>query len=168
MDKDRRTFLELSSELTGYSPIDLEGTGLVDEYRKLVEYEVGKNVTDLLYQTARSVLDKKSGEERDRTMHINIMASAILWPICQNLVVLWYRGQWSSMSSIWYKYYARVSPPSKVAPGKTFVPSTQSYTQQLCYKAAGAHPPGANPTGFGTWGLDPVFGDFAKHNRKRQ
>ena len=42
-----------------------------------------------------------------------------------------------------------------------FTLPAQAYTAQLAYRAAGAHPPGANPTGYGSWSLDPVFGDYA-------
>jgi hypothetical protein len=160
MDKNHYDFLNLSSELTGYAVIDLEGTGLVPLYQNLVENEIGKQVTAFLYDTSKSVFGHNTAEERVRAMRIDIMASPTLWPICKGLIMLWYYGQWTSMSAVWYRYYARVAPGPHIIPNKTIVPSTEAYTQQLSYKAAGAHPPGAHPTGFGSWGLDPVFGDF--------
>ncbi len=160
MDKSQNNFLSLSAELTGYAIIDLEGTGLVQSYQKLVEDEIGDQVTAFLYDTARIVLNHKTEEDRDLAMQIYILASPTLWPVCKAIITLWYRGQWTSMSPIWFKYYAGVAPGSKVIPGKTHVPSAAAYTEQLSYRAAGAHPPGAHPTGFGSWGIDPVFGDF--------
>jgi hypothetical protein len=167
MDKNRQIFLELSSELTGYSTVDLEGTGLVDDYWKLVEHEVTDQVADQLYVMAATVIGIKNEAKRNHAMHINIVASPTLWPICTALINLWYLGQWSSMSVLWYQYYAHTGVPPKVEPSRTFVPSAAAYTEQLSYRAAGAHPPGAHPTGFGSWGIDPVFGDFTTVKNKR-
>lgn len=169
MHKHRNTFLDLSSELTGYSPIELEGTGLVDLYFTLVNHEMGKDGSEILHSAAQSVL-KFEGEARDHAMQVEIIASPLLWPVCQSLVVLWYQGQWTRMSGNWYKYFAGIKPPpskpvKNVEPGKSFVPSAQAYTEQLSYRGAGAHPPGAHPTGFGGWGLDPLFGDFTTDNK---
>lgn len=160
MEENRNIFLSLSAELTGYAVIDLEGTGLVQTYQKLVADEIGDKVTAFLYDTVRIVFNHKTEEARDFAMRIYIMASPTLWPICKAIITLWYRGQWTSMSPIWFMYYAGVAPGPNVAPGKTHVPSAAAYTEQLSYRAAGAHPPGAHPTGFGSWGIDPVFGDF--------
>ena len=161
MSKDHQNFLKLSSELTGYSTVDLEGTGLVKLFDDLVAHEIGDKVTEFLYDTARFVFNHKTEEERELAMRIYIIASPTLWPACKAIITLWYRGQWTSMSPVWFKYYAGVEPGAKVVPGKTKVPFfAAAYTQQLSYRAAGAHPPGAHPTGFGSWGIDPVFGDF--------
>ena len=82
MSKHKETFLGLSSELTGYSPVDLLGTGLVDEYYQLLERELPHEVFELLYHSARAVLELKSGEHREHAMRVNIVASATLWPVC--------------------------------------------------------------------------------------
>ncbi|HLO83324.1 MAG TPA: hypothetical protein VK166_20315 [Chitinophagaceae bacterium] len=166
----RNTFLNLSSELTGYSPIELEGTGLVDLYFDLVCKDLGNDVPGILFTTAEKVL-KLTGEARAHAMSVEITASTLLWPVCQSLVTLWYMGQWTRMSAFWYQYVAGFpAPPSSpvpnIAPGGTFVPSADAYTEQLSYRAAGAHPPGAHPTGFGGWGLVPVFGDFITDKKK--
>ena len=162
----RTIFLELSSELSGYPTIDLEGTGLVDQYFKLVNHDIGEEASDVVFGAADAVL-KLKGRARDHAMAVEITASPLIWPVCQSIVGLWYLGQWTRMSANWYKYYAGIKPPaSKVDPGKSFVPSAQAYTEQLSYRGAGAHPPGAHPTGFGSWGLDPLFGDFITDNKR--
>ncbi len=170
MDKYRSIFLDLSSELTGYSVVDLEGTGLVDQYLKLVCTDIGKDFPEIFFNTAEKVL-KLKGEARSTAMQVEFGASILFWPVCVSLVVLWYQGQWTRMTDDWYKTIAGIEPPpsSPVADmptGKTFVPSAAAYTEQLSYRAAGAHPPGAHPTGFGGWGLVPVFGDFTTDNKK--
>ncbi len=168
MDKNRQIFLELSSELTGYSSLDLEGTGLVDHYWKLVEYEITPTVVEQLYNKAKTVLGIKNEADRDHAMQINIAASPTLWPVCSALINLWYLGQWTSMSALWYQYYAHTEVPPNVEPSHSFVPLAAAYTEQLSYRAAGAHPPGAHPTGFGSWGMDPVFGDFTTRKKNKQ
>jgi hypothetical protein len=170
MDKYRSTFLDLSSELTGYSPIELEGTGLVDPYLKLVCTDIGKGFPDIFFDTAERVLTLK-GEARANAVQVEFAASLLLWPVCVSLVVLWYQGQWTRMTDEWYQSVAGIKPPpsspvADIPTGKTFVPFAAAYTEQLSYRAAGAHPPGAHPTGFGGWGLVPVFGDFTLENKK--
>ena len=61
----------------------------------------------------------------------------------------------------WYQGANSPVPPG-VTPGTPATLPAQAYTAQLAYRAAGAHVPGANPTGYGSWSLDPVFGDFAR------
>lgn len=158
MDTHRRTFLELSAEVTGYGEGDLEGTGLVDDYQALVAQQVGSGVMAQLHDAARRVLRHEGETAREAAMRVDILASPILWPVVSSLIQLWYTGSWSSMTAGWYAL-ARVAVPAGVTPGHTFVPSMESYIQQLAYRGAGAHPPGANPTGFGSWSIPPVFGD---------
>jgi hypothetical protein len=163
---DRRTFLHYSAELTGYSMAALEGTGLVDEYRALVEGDVGPQATALLYATARRALRHRGVKARAHAMQVDVLASPIIWPLSAALIQLWYTGAWTSMSAAWYGLVG-LKPPKGVTPGKTVVPSALAYTQQLAFRDAGAHPPGANPTGYGSWSIPPVFGEVAAGERRR-
>ncbi|HEX5667619.1 MAG TPA: hypothetical protein VFX73_02385 [Chitinophagaceae bacterium] len=170
MDKHRGVFLDLSSELTGYSVIELEGTGLTDLYFGILCNDIGPGISEILFHTAEKVLEEK-GEARAHAMQVEIAASTLLWPVCESLVMLWYQGQWTRMTGFWYQYVAGIKPPKSspvpdIPPGGTFVPSAAAYTEQLSYRSAGAHPPGAHPTGFGSWSLVPVFGDFTIDNKK--
>jgi len=158
MNATRRTFLHFSAELTGYSTGDLEGTGLVDAYQALLEDQVGKDPAAQWYATARRVLRCRSSRAREHAMRVDVLASPILWPVCTALIVLWYQGVWSLPPS-WYAL-THATPPRGTVPGVPLVPSAAAYTRQLAYRAAGAHPPGANPTGFGSWAIPPVFGDI--------
>ena len=56
----RSVFLELSSELSGYPSIDLEGTGLVDQYHQLVNQEIGQEVSGILIALLKRCLSKKA------------------------------------------------------------------------------------------------------------
>ena len=145
--------------------MDLLGTGLLKSYQELVEEEIGKEVSQFLYDSAKLVLVHKKSSDRSSAMRIYITASPMLWGVCKSIIMLWYYGEWTSMTAVWYRYYARMNPNDGITPGKTIVPSAAAYTQQLSYRAAGAHPPGAHPTGFGSWGLEPVFGDFTTEKK---
>jgi hypothetical protein len=159
MHAQRRHFLQLSAEVTGYSPTDLEGTGLVDEYLALLQGELGAEVMGDLDKATRHVLSHRRAEARARAMQLQILASPVLWPVVAGIVQLWYLGSWTSMSTQWYALAGFKKHPPGVKPGKSRVPSAQAYEQQLSFRGAGAHPPGAKPTGHGSWSMPPVFGD---------
>ena len=74
MHAHRRTFLTFSAEVTGYSPTDLEGTGLVDEYHALLEAQAGKRGMQLFRGAATRVMDRKESE-RAEAMHLDVITS---------------------------------------------------------------------------------------------
>ena len=45
---NRQAFSQLSALITGYSPIELEGTGLIDAYASLFEQIVGPRFAEQL------------------------------------------------------------------------------------------------------------------------
>lgn len=159
MHAERRHFLQLSAEVTGYDESDLEGTGLVDEYLALLLAELGETVMRELDDAARHVLSHRRADARARAMQLRILASPVLWPVVAGIMQLWYLGSWTSMSAQWYSLAGFKQVPAGITPGKPRVPSAQAYEQQLAFRGAGAHPPGAKPTGHGSWAIPPVFGD---------
>jgi hypothetical protein len=158
MNANRSTFLAFSAELTGYGEIELEGTGLVDAYQALLEEQAGRAIAKQFYEVAGRVVGHRTAAGRAEAMRIDVLPSPTLWLLASTLIVLWYQGSWTTPPASWYAG-AGSAPPKGVTPGRTFVPSAQAYTAQLAYRGAGAHPPGANPTGFGSWSIAPVFGD---------
>lgn len=160
MSAERRHFLQLSAEVTGYEEFELEGTGLVDEYLAILQGQLGPAVMRELGEATRHVMSHKRTDARAHAMRIRILASPILWPVVAGIMQLWYLGSWTSMSAQWYQLAGFKTVPADVTPGKTKVPSPQAYEQQLAYRGAGAHPPGAKPTGHGSWSIPPVFGDI--------
>jgi hypothetical protein len=158
MNRNRRTFLELSAELTGYSATDLEGTGLVDPLFALFEQQVNAATLELFYGTARRILAQRSQRARAHAMRVDLLASPTLWPMATMLVQAWYTGAWTNLPPSWYAFTGQ-QPPAGITPGATNVVSALAYEQQLSYRGAGAHPPGARPTGHGGWSIPPVFGD---------
>lgn len=157
----RAIFLGISAELTGYSETDLESTGNVDAYHALVGQQIGPAIADMFYAAAADVVRATGAAARADAMRIDVLASPTVWPLCQWIVMLWYLGSWTSPPKSWY-VSAGSTPPDGVTPGNPVTLAAQAYTEQLAYRAAGAHPPGANPTGYGSWAIDPVFGDFSR------
>jgi hypothetical protein len=104
------------------------------------------------------VLQRGSAAARAEAMRIDVLPSPTVWPMCASLIMLWYQGFWPALAASWYSGVGSAKPKGWSDTQK-IVPSAQAYTAQLAYRAAGAHPPGANPTGHGSWSIDPVFGD---------
>lgn len=151
----RNLFLQLSSDLTGFSAAELEGTGLVDTYQSLIESVLGPALSAKFHALAEVVT---TGDEATRTQQITtqLVPDAVFWPVAESLVRLWYLGSWKALPDQWYA--AQNLPPPKAGDsGASHVPSGASYVEQLSYRAAGAHPPGAKATGYGSWSLPPVF-----------
>ncbi len=63
MNATRKTFLQFSAELTGYPAVELEGTGLVDEYQDLLEKQVGDAGRDTMvcHRPARPAPPRRQG-----------------------------------------------------------------------------------------------------------
>lgn len=156
MNSERDTFLNFCAEITGYSSIELEGTGLVDQFHSLLEWFVGRTVAEQFYQAAEAVLREQSSPERTKMINTLIVTSPLLWPITSNLVELWYLGIWNHLPAEWYAL-ANLPIPTQYNIQVPYQPSAQAYIEQLSYRTAGAHTPGAKPTGFGSWGIPPVF-----------
>lgn len=159
MPAERHLFLQLSAEVTGYEESDLEGTGLVDEYLALLQGELGPVVLRELGEATRHVMSQKRADARAHAMRVRILASPVLWPVVSGIIQLWYLGTWTSMTAHWYSLAGFKEVPKGVKPELVQVPSARAYEQQLAYRGAGAHPPGAKPTGHGSWSIPPVFGD---------
>jgi hypothetical protein len=151
MDDSRSLFLNISSEITGYSPRELETTGLVDLYHELIEEILAARLTDF-YGFAKSVVDSSGAlEETGQVM----ASSSVFWPVVSSLISLWYLGSWTQLSNEWYAQTG-LPIPGPADAGRTHTPSSLAYIEQLSYRTADAHPPAAKATGFGTWGWQPV------------
>ena len=156
MDGNSATFLNFNAEITGYSAVDLEGTGLVAGYQQLLEGALGENLTKQFYALANGVLAYKDPAQRENEMRTKVLPSTIFWPIVANLIALWYLGTWTVLPDTWY-IATGMTKPGVGEPGSTHVPSAQAYIEQLSYRTAGAHTPGAKPTGYASWSIPPVF-----------
>jgi hypothetical protein len=151
MDDTRALFLNFCSEITGYSPLELETTGLIDLYHKLIEEILAARLTDF-YVFAKSVVDASGDVEATERI---LTSSSVFWPVVSSLINLWYLGNWTQLPDSWFAQTGLPTPGPGDA-GRTHTPSSLAYIEQLSYRTADAHPPGAKATGFGTWGWQPA------------
>ena len=154
MPLNRKSFLLICSEITGYTSFELEGTGLVDSYHQLLRQILGPQVTEEFAKSIDNVLvTEPDTVERQAAVERVLEPPSQFWPVISGLVSLWYLGTWNQLPDSWYAAVG-LALPGKNDAGRTHVPSQLGYIEQLSYKTADTHPPGAKPTGFGSWGLE--------------
>jgi hypothetical protein len=139
-------FLGLSVILTGFSRVQLLGTGVTDEYLQTLDKAVPASVlNDLL--TAYKQLPP--GPDQEAAVASKILADPKLGPVAQNIILLWYCGTWTLLADTWYASYG-------AAPGDVHgVISADSYQAGLQWTVAGGHPPGSRQQGFAAWSSEP-------------
>jgi hypothetical protein len=140
-------FLSLSVALTGFSRHELTATGSTDLYLHWLCGEFPTVFTEMLERWREIERNHPSGEPRERALHRHLLAERRLGPFARNLALLWYTATWQALPLAW----AGAHHQPKVA-ARAFA---SAYPESLAWKAAGTHPVGANPTGFGSWALPP-------------
>ena len=138
MDARGETFLEMSSELTGFGRVALAGTGMTGDYLAALDAVLPSGLLDRL-------LERWRGADRD-----GVLGDATLGPVARNIVLLWYRGAWTPLPDDWRMAHG-ASPLDMDR-----VISARAYRAGLQWAAAGAHPAGAAPQGYGAWALAPA------------
>jgi hypothetical protein len=182
--EDRNTgragqFADLSALLTGFTRIQLLGTGMVGDYLHAIDAALPEGVLDELldaFGRLPSGADREDGEARearearedreDRQAHQTrenrqacdareaAVSSAILedpklGPVARNVIVAWYCGTWAALPDGWREAYG-TSPLDTDR-----VLSAEAYQAGLQWVAAGAHPAGALQQGYGAWSAAP-------------
>jgi hypothetical protein len=146
-----RTFLELSAILTGYSRVELQGTGMAPAYYQTMTGILGGRLVGellLAWETVRT----DAGNDRqtlETLVEQRIVGDASLGPVAKNLIVLWYLGQWQQMPGDWRQVHGASSADL------THVVSPAAYREGLVWDAIHAHPMSAKQPGFGSWALPP-------------
>jgi hypothetical protein len=139
-------FIDLSALLTGFQRAQLLGTGVADQYLRTLEEAVcGEVLDDLLHACERL----PSGERSEAAVASEILDHPDRGPVARNLIMLWYSGAWRALPDDWRRMHG-ASPldTDRVVSGEAYVAGLQ-------WVAAGAHPIGARPQGFGSWALPP-------------
>ena len=144
----RAAFVAVASTLTGFDTTDLEATGLVDQYAALVLTILDASGNGDQYV---NVIASLAATPSPAKAFPNALADSFAGPLLQNIVSLWYLGQWLRLPSSWY--VNGVQP----AIDTNTIPSPFAYGQAFAWRIAGAHPPGSRPTGYGGWGQPPAF-----------
>jgi hypothetical protein len=156
MNAKRAIFVDFCSEITGYSKFELEGTGVVDSYQELLEKVLGPELVSEFYRLAEAVVRLDDPEDREKRIRDCLLPPSMFGPVVSSLISLWYLGTWTQLPNTWYAATG-LPIPGPNDPGRTHTPSELAYIEQLSYRTAEAHPPGAKPTGFGSWSTRPVF-----------
>ena len=138
MDARAKTFLAFSAQLTGFCRVALAGTGMTDDYLAALDDVLPDGLLDRL-------LEQWRGAGRD-----SVLGDATLGPVARNIVLLWYRGAWTPLPDEWRQ--ANGASPLDVE----HVVSARAYRAGLQWAAAGAHPAGATPQGYGAWATAPA------------
>jgi hypothetical protein len=137
-----KVFLEISSYLTGFSRVELEGTGMLKAYYELVTDTVRPssaqthptNAELFLAESARIIKKGRRNEARiNEEIASHLMPNAAYNGLAKQIINLWYNGTWG---------------PNVV--------SSASYVQGLIWDVAEAHPPGAKQPGYGSWAIPPI------------
>lgn len=131
-------FIEVSAELTGFCRVELAGTSMAEDYLAALDAVLPPGLLDRLLEQWRS-------KGRDA-----VLGDATLGPVARNIVLLWYRGAWTPLPADWRA--ANGASPLDTAR----VISARAYRAGLQWVAAGAHPAGAAPQGYGAWALAPA------------
>lgn len=145
MSSGRDGFADLSARLTGFSTAELAGTGMVEGYLDTLLGIVGEdNVAALL-----GAANPEGGHNvRD------LLADSRFGPLCRNIIVMWYLGQWDQLPADWRASFgANASDVSNVV-------SARAYREGLVWPTIGSHPQAAKQPGFGSWALPPGTGSY--------
>lgn len=140
-------FVDASVRLTGFSRIELLGTGAAESYLHALQSAVPSAVVERLLAAFR---DLPAGD--DDAIATRIVGDPSLGPVAKNVVVLWYCGTWQRLPDEWRSTHGE-SPNDT-----TRVISAAAYISGLQWKVIGAHAPGGDMQGFGSWAQAPRGG----------
>lgn len=141
------SFARLSSALTGYRKVDLWGTGQLEVYLEQLIAIVGDALVARLLLAGDEALRSSTPTAALKRL---VLDDPDLGPIARSVITLWYLGQWAPLPNDWRDRHG--SNPLDVSR----VISADAYRSGLVWAAAGAHPMGADPPGYGSWATAPV------------
>ena len=155
-DEPQRRFLALSTELTAFSALDLQGTGQTGTYLSTVVRVVGEGALDELLVAYEAAV-RAAGTDRDartRLLSRDVFSDEKLGPIARNIIKLWYVGIWYELPAEWVESFGALENDG------TFTASPAAYAEGLLWRAIGANPPGARAPGYGSWAAPPSIPPF--------
>ena len=134
-------FCELSVALTGFSPAELEATGMLRTYFDELGLVLGRAIRQKYFASNLGPVVLLSDEE--------------LWgPLTRNLIRMWYLGQWKKLPVGWgAKQLGKEDFDGFDEFGRNVdrVISPGAYREGLVWKAVGVNPMGAKEPGFASW-----------------
>ncbi|HEX8086435.1 MAG TPA: hypothetical protein VF529_19260 [Solirubrobacteraceae bacterium] len=160
VDEQLQAFVAFSAAITGFTPIDLHGTGQADAYRSTVAETTGGDVLAELLEAWTRVCDEAQGDSSSiqRLLRREIFSDPKLGPVARNIVKLWYVGIWYELPPAWIDAFGALEE------NYTFTVSASAYTNGMLWTAIGGNPPGARGPGYGSWAGPPRFPGVAEGN----
>ena len=137
-----RLFIDLSVALTGFTEAELRSTGLLRVYFDELALVVGRPIRGRFLRQAAG------------SPHAVMQTGGVWQPLAQNLLRLWYLGQWKRLPECWAKTNFDAAARrgyDEFGRDADRVISPQSYQEGLVWRAIGVNPPGAKQPGFASW-----------------
>ena len=148
-------FLDLSAALTGFSRIELWGTGMVETYYDEVNLIIGEREMGKVLGVSSKIIPrgKPITPAVEAAVETNILVDSRYGPVARNIIRLWYLGAWSQLPQEWRNAYGATSYDTD------HIVSPQAYKESLVWVAGEAHPMGGKQQGFGAWAMPGPGGD---------
>ncbi|MFE9626614.1 hypothetical protein [Streptomyces sp. NPDC006527] len=145
----QQIFADLSVALTGFDRDELAGTGLLDTYYDALLRILGEREAGQLFRVAAEALEEDRGNDDHAALEARVVDSPRFGPVAVGLIKLWYLGTWYPSGG------GHRDLDGSTAYDVEHVVSPRGYREGLVWAAAGAHPMGAEPPGFGSWAEPP-------------
>jgi hypothetical protein len=144
---DQELFIYISVYLTGFERVELEGTGLVEEYFRTICQETSNETRRYFFDELDSMVLQAQGQEEKMLALIasNLMPTSSYQGLAKNIIYMWYTGQWAPTVN---------NPDANLQQVRNI--SGNAYQQGLMWLAAQTHPPGAKQPGYGSWAHMPL------------
>jgi len=144
--QDVALFVAISCELTGFSEVEIFGTGQVLTYFQIVTEHL-KQRNQNFRELSGGELPGASFSAENEAYLRELRTTTPCWAkLAASLIKLWYLGQWYNPDD----------------PQDTWIPSSQSYANGLVWDAIQAHPQGAKQQGFAAWAFPPSSSPVVK------
>lgn len=129
------TFLGISTHLTGFTEIELLGTGMLETYFNVAMNKNSVSTVESFLTDAADIMKKYKDDPANLKAAIlaDLMPDSVYNGLAKNIITMWYTGNWVND-----------------------VISPQSYIQGLIWSTASTHPPGAKQPGYGSWNKAPI------------
>ena len=146
-------FLDISVYLTGFSKIELQGTGMLEIYFNTINANTNPDVVRGFYDEVSKILALDNEKAILKRIEAELMPLSKFQGLGQLTILMWYMGTWATWTDDTSK---TEEDENKYSLQNSVVISANSYVQGLVWDAAETHPPGAKQPGFDSWAHPPI------------
>jgi hypothetical protein len=148
-------FMTMSAVLTGYSVVELEGTGQGRTYFHETRGNAGPDALLVLLDAFEAIQQLGCEHAQYHDKMGELLTGAMTGPLAHDIMRMWLTGNWYSLGDEWHSLYGgNQQDQSRVV-------SASAYREGLVWENIGAHPMSAKQPGFGTWAFPPSRFDSA-------